>query len=406
MDTSQIPSVTERAAPDAGGLSLSEYQSSAVKADRIPDSALAFPLLGLFGEAGSLLSVVKKKHRDKAAYLGYAPDVIEEFGDVLWYLAVVAARGSVALSDIGNNLYRGYADWQEGGGQDLLFRQIQEFPSSSQRSEPSLQFETTLLDLAADIGSVLSDHQTGKLASNQAALKGALVTVMRTLVKAADEAGVTLEEAAQANLKKIFDRWPTERKYPGLLDDNALAHERLPRDLTIDIVEREVGGKLYVFQQSNGINIGDRLTDNAIEPDDYRFHDVFHYAYCAVLSWSPVVRAILRVRRKSEPVIDEAEDGARAILIEEGIATWIFGQAKRLDCFAGIQPGELSFDMLKSVRQFVIGYEPEHCPLWLWEEAILQGFEAFRFLKRHRRARLRIDMSLRRLYVGELPGDA
>jgi hypothetical protein len=32
-----------------------------LQADNSPDKTLAFPLLGLFGEAGSLLSVVKKK---------------------------------------------------------------------------------------------------------------------------------------------------------------------------------------------------------------------------------------------------------------------------------------------------------------------------------------------------------
>ncbi len=71
-------------------------------------------------------------------------------------------------------------------------------------------------------------------------------------------------------------------------------------------------------QRSRGVYVGDRLTDNAIEPDDYRFHDVFHYAYVAVLGWSPVIRALLRRKRKSDPKLDDAEDGARAILIEEG----------------------------------------------------------------------------------------
>jgi NTP pyrophosphatase (non-canonical NTP hydrolase) len=388
-------------------LKLDRYQTLALRADKSPDTSLAFPLLGLFGETGSLLSVVKKKQRDKASYLGYAPHVIEELGDVLWYFAVVAARGRVALSDIGHNANRGFSNWEDGGGKDLRFCDLQVRRSTqSKRQEPTPEFEKTLLDLAGDVGTVLSAYQTGRLAGNQAALKGGLVAVLRTLVKAAEEAGVTLEQAAEANLKKIFDRWPTEKIYPEPLDRNALDHEKLPRLLTIDVFEREVGGNIYVFQQCNGINVGDRLTDNALEPDDYRFHDVFHYAYCAVLTWSPVVRALLRLKRKSESIIDEVEDGARAILIEEGIASWIFGQAKQLGFLAGIKPDELSFDILKSVRQFVAGYEPEHCPLWLWEEAILQGFDAFRFLRERRRARLHIDMMKRRLTVEDLPSDA
>src|SRR5262249_38997378 len=143
----------------------------------------------------------------------------------------------------------------------------------------------------------------------------------------------------------------------------------------------------------------------ALEPDDYRFHDVFHYAYAAVLTWSPVTRSLLRLKRKSKPKLDEVEDGARATLIEEGIATSIFGQAKHLQFFDGLKRGDLSFDMLKAIRQFVVGYEAERCPLWLWEDAILQGYDAFRFLRKNRRARLTIDMGQRKLLIGDLPRD-
>ncbi len=125
-----------------------------------------------------------------------------------------------------------------------------------------------------------------------------------------------------------------------------------------------------------------------------------------MLTWSPVTRSLLRLKRKSKPLVDEAQDGARAVLIEEGVATWIFGQAKELNFFAGMKAGDLSFDMLKAIRQFVAGYEPTCCPLWLWEEAILQGYEAFRFLREKRRARLRIDVAQRKLIIGELPRDA
>ena len=123
-----------------------------------------------------------------------------------------------------------------------------------------------------------------------------------------------------------------------------------------------MNGQTYVFQRCNEINIGDRLTDNALVADDYRFHDVFHFAHVAVLGWSPVTRALFRLKRKSAPKIDEAEDGARAALIEEGVTTWIFGQAANLEYFEGLGVGDLPFDLLKHIRQFVLGYEAEHCP--------------------------------------------
>lgn len=232
---------------------------------------------------------------------------------------------------------------------------------------------------------------------------GRLVDVMRRLIQAANESGVTLEGAAVKNLHKIFDRWPRDRTYPPAFDSGKDVEERLPRRMTIDVYERKVRGKKYVFQRSQGVYVGDRLTDNAMTPDDYRFHDVFHYAYVAVMGWSPVIRALLRLKRKSDPKLDEAQDGARAILIEEGVTTWVFSQAQQLRLFEGIKRGGLPLDMLKHVRQFVAGYEAEECPLWVWEEAILQGYAAFRLLKKHRRGRIQIDFNKRRLSVKSLP---
>jgi NTP pyrophosphatase (non-canonical NTP hydrolase) len=378
-----------------GGFSLltvESYATQALTTDQRSDAgSLVFPLLGLFGETGSLLSEVKKKQRDKASYIGYAGNVVEELGDVLWYLTVLAKRGGLALSDIADIVSRSCTDLQKVGGGATTFASLQ--PAiMSHVATPTPAFENTLLKLAGEVGLLVIDQQAGRLNDNQSALMGRLVAIMRTLVQAANDAGVTLEAAAVKNLSKIFDRWPRERHYPDPLDAKAIPEEQLPRDLHIEIFEREVRGQTYVFQRCNGINIGDRLTDNAMTADDYRFHDVFHYAYVAVLGWSPVVRSLLRLKRKNDPKIDEAEDGARATLIEEGVATWIFGQALELDFFAGTKPGELPFDLLKHVRQFVKGYESENCPLWLWEEAILEGYAAFRFLRQHRCGRVHIDM--------------
>ena len=384
-------------------LSIQDYVSQALTTDQRSDSgSLTFPLLGLFGETGSLLSEVKKKQRDRASYLGYAGAVVEELGDVLWYLTAVAARGGLSLGDIAGNLNRGYADWQRAPDDLLSFASLQ--PAiMTRRSEPTLAFEKTLLQLAGEVGLLMTDHEAGRLTNNQAALAGRLVAIMRTVIQAANEAGVTLEAAAVKNLSKIFDRWPRERIYPAPLDESAEAEEQLPRDLYVDVFERKVRGQTYVFQRCNGLNIGDRLTDNAMTADDYRFHDVFHYAYVAVLTWSPVIRSLFRLKRKSDPKIDEAQDGARATLIEEGVATWIFGQAVALNFIADVRVGELPFDMLKHVRQFVAGSEAEQIPVWLWEEAILQGYAAFRFLREHRRGRLHIDTNNRRLTIETLP---
>ncbi|HTV26265.1 MAG TPA: nucleoside triphosphate pyrophosphohydrolase family protein [Xanthobacteraceae bacterium] len=380
-------------------LTVADYASRALTTDQRSDQgSLSFPLLGLFGEIGSLLSEVKKKQRDRTSYVGYAGAVVEELGDVLWYLNTVAARGGLQLESI--MATAGAASRPIDPQEPLTLSALQ--PAIMHRSaEPTSEFERTLLRLAGEVGLLVADHEAGRLIGSTI-LADRLATIAHSLIKAANEAGVTLEASAIKNLAKIFDRWPRERIYPDPLDSGAEPEEQLPRTLHVEIFERDVSGITYVFQRCNGINIGDRLTDNAMRDDDYRFHDVFHFAYLAVLTWSPVVRTLFRLKRKSAPRIDEAEDGARAILIEEGITTWIFGQAVNLNFFAELQRGDLPFDLLKHVRQFVAGYEAEKCPLWLWEEAVLQGYAAFRFLRQHRRGRLLVDMNNHRLSIEAL----
>ena len=210
-----------------------------------------------------------------------------------------------------------------------------------------------------------------------------------------------MNACAYGNLDKIFDRWPAEKKYPKHFDEQFDLDEQLPRLIEMEIFEKEVGGKIYVFQRCNGIKIGDRLTDNKIEEDDYRFHDVFHLAYAAILGWSPVTRSLFRVKRKSSPKIDESEDGARAALIEEGVATWIFNHAERLNYFENMQ--RLDYGLLKAIRELVRGYEAEHCPLWLWEEAILESYKVFRALRCYRRGVVVANLNERTLIFKEMP---
>ena len=382
-------------------LTVGDYARRAATTDQRKGArALGFSMLGLFGEVGSLLSEAKKKQRDAASYLGYADAVAEELGDVLWYLSAIARRSRLSLADIAAAA-AGDGTWSPGTNDALTFHALQPKHMPIAKA-PTVAFEDTLLALAGEVGTLVNDFRPG-VGGKAADRRTSLVAVMRRLIQAANEAGVTLEGAAVKNLHKTHDRWPQTRTFPTPFDTEMDPEEQLPRRMTIDIYERTVGKQKFVYQRSNGAFVGDRLTDNAAEPDDYRFHDVFHYAYVAVLGWSPVIRSLLRLKRKSAPKTDEVEDGARATLIEEGVTTWLFGQAQQLKFFADVKRGGLPLDMLKHVRQFVEGYEAHACPLWLWEEAILQGYAAFRYLQEHRRGRVTIDFPNRRLRIKELP---
>src|SRR5882672_8725354 len=107
-------------------LSLQTYQSEARKTDRTRNTKeLEFLLLGLFGEIGTLMDEVKKKQRDTSSYVGYEQSVVEELGDVLWYLSNIADRAGLSLSAIARHaIGQASPSFDESGG-DLPFSNIQ-----------------------------------------------------------------------------------------------------------------------------------------------------------------------------------------------------------------------------------------------------------------------------------------
>ncbi len=353
-------------------------------------------MLGFFGEAGSLLSAVKKRTRDDIPADQYYAAVEEEVGDFLWYLSLVASVAGVSLSLIVQNAAKAPARRQAG----IRFSDVEQ--QFTRKSRPPIdRLIAQLIALSGDVGKFTDWHAHNRGAKIPEIVAGHLTSIMRGLMRACAAAGITLQDASATNLYKIHDRWPRSRdQYPDLPDAiHEDATERLPRKLDIKIEQRRKRRKPYVFQTSNDINIGDPLTDNISDPDFYRFHDVFHYAYAAKLGWSPVTRALFKLKRKSDPDLDENQDGARAILIEEGLSTMIFNYAKMLRFFEGVEPGDLSFELLKSVREFVQGYEVDAAPLWLWEEAILDGYECFRFLRANKAGVVSINLEQRSISI-------
>ncbi len=376
-------------------ISMNDFQRQTLLTDQNTlkgMDGLRFPLLGLYGEVGSLLSALKKKQRDQASYVGYQQNILEELGDVLWYFANIAARVNLDLSVLAQRMSRDSKHSETELHKLGTFGEIQPLSPPSERSN-SLAFEQRLIELAGKVGRLLDDVAVGRTEQNRDALAEHLVEILRALIHAADDAGIDLDNAARRNIEKTLSRWPTDRTFPALFDEEDDPEEQLPRYIEMNILERVSSGKVYVRQQCNGINIGDPLTDNKAEEDDYRFHDVFHLAHAAILGWSPVVRALFKVKRKSRPKTDENEDGARALLVEEGISTWIFSHATRLDYFKSID--RLDYPLLKAIHEQVAGYEVERCALWLWEKAILDGYAVFRSLRVQRRGLVIADLRAR-----------
>ena len=113
------------------------------------------------------------------------------------------------------------------------------------------------------------------------------------------------------------------------------------------------------------------------------------------------LRALFKLKRKGVPGKDDAEDGARAIAMEEGISTLIFQRSLQLKFFEGIK--SLDYSLLKLIPDLVQGYEVSECPPWQWELAILEGFKIFRQLRKHRGGVISVDLDKRSIRYTQLP---
>jgi NTP pyrophosphatase (non-canonical NTP hydrolase) len=362
---------------------IAEYDRLTRETDRFKPEEVAPILLGLFGEVGGVMAAAKKLRREGTAFVGYRRAVEEEFGDALWYFAALCRRVGIPLAAL-------LAD-ASSQGEDLRAVAAADVPAGavSQVSSPAASgvFDGVLLRLGSAVSDLLG--LTGDATDAAPRMTAFADAYLRSL----NAAGISFAEVASANVRKVRGRFlpPVVSELPNF-DADFGDDERLPMEFEISIRQRS-GGRSVL--EMNGVVIGDPLTDNIADRDGYRFHDVFHFAYAAVLHWSPTFRTLLKRKRKSDPYVDETQDSGRAIVVEEGLSAFVFSHAKTLAFFDG--QTSISFDLLKTVRQFVEGYEVDACPLKLWEDAILQGYDVFRRVRAEEGGTVRGDRARRKL---------
>ncbi|MCL6216919.1 nucleotide pyrophosphohydrolase [Zunongwangia pacifica] len=162
-------------------------------------------------------------------------------------------------------------------------------------------------------------------------------------------------------------------------DEDNIPSEQLPRTFQMSFKEVGVGQKNEVIVVLNNTKrIGDIINDNSYENDFYRYHDIFHYSFAALLGWSPCTRAMMRRKRKSNPQVDEIEDGARAKITEEAISMIVYNEAKGKNFFKN--KNKVSKTTLKIIKGMTENFEVRVRTAKEWENAILKAYKAFRFL--------------------------
>lgn len=205
--------------------------------------------------------------------------------------------------------------------------------------------------------------------------------------------GIPLEEVARANAEKAESLYLKGGVH--VFDASFPSDERLPRRFTVNFYEKPLERSLYVKVSVNDVVVGDALTDNSHEDDGYRYHDVFHLAYAAVLGWSPVCRSLLKCKRKSHEKTDEVEDGARAAIIEEAISILVFNQAEERGWYG--DRSSIDIGLLKTIRRMAAGLEVRACTAKQWQEAICQGYAVFKELKKNGGGDVVVDLDKQRL---------
>lgn len=252
-----------------------------------------------------------------------------------------------------------------------------------------------LLGLAGETGSLLSEYKKWlregdayKPFSDQVSEE--IGDILWYLANLASKLNLDLEEIASENLCKIEERWPkSSQNAPSLFPrlptryDAAFPQtEQLPLQMRVEFIEEIDSSSTRLRLRYNGKFIGDELTDNSHIDDGYRYHDVFHLACGILLGWSPVLRRILNCKRKSVPRIDEVEDGARALVTEEGVSAVVFGHARDYSMFASST--SIDYEILRIVKGMTRPFEVSSRPFADWQEMILSSYRIWRQIIEYR----------------------
>lgn len=267
--------------------------------------------LGLAGEAGSVLTVLKKQIRDGSGFGDFNERLEEELGDVLWYIAAIASHNNLDLEVIANkNLSK---------NQDR-FNEI-------------------------ELGAI-----------------------------------------------ERFDRVYSIK-------------ERFPDTFIINFLEEVQGDFLEVrmLWEKGGRRrkkLGDPLTDNSRVPNNYRYHDVFHLGHIAFLGWSPVIRHLMQLKRKSDLLTLDAEDRGRAQVAEEAITLIVYNYAKGNKMLK--ESDRIDTNLLNTIKQLSIDLEVANVTSFQWEKTILESYKVFHEVLKNRGGRVLVSPKERKLqYLGK-----
>ena len=267
--------------------------------------------LGLAGEAGSVLTTLKKLVRDGNGFGGFKDSLKEELGDVLWYISAIASHNDIKLEDIANF---------------NILKTIDRFQEITLEGVP--RFDSQYLEKFPDT----------------------------FIVK-------FIEEINSNDLIQVRMMWKRE-------------------------------------SELEFTSLGDPLTDNSKFKNNYRYHDVFHLGHIAFLGWSPVMRDLMGLKRKSDESVFECEDKGRTQVAEEAITLFIYNYAKSNKMLKNSD--RIDTDIINTVKQLVTDLEVSIVRGYQWEVTIIESYKVFHQLIENNGGVIKVSPKERTLtYLGK-----
>ncbi|GAB5456545.1 MAG: nucleoside triphosphate pyrophosphohydrolase family protein [Henriciella sp.] len=397
-------------------------------------------IYGLASEIGSVVSAIKKENLNEGGAL-CSPiakmELREELGDAIWYAFALARiveeedGNNILLNDveklreeIGRNDARG-ARIRKVLTQpevDAFFAEAASFENNKNRTLSDYQrlaYRTartqgdTLLTVCAAVLTQLGaqlmrvllpeiEHELNTQLKDRK-ISSLLRQIAWHLCAIASLYDLEMDDVAAANVEKAGARQRRDDRRTPFHDEKFPAHEQLPRYFEIEF--RPVSNDVTQMYW-NGEELGDPLKDQYSISDGYRFHDVMHLANAACLGWSPVLRELMDIKRRSCPATKDEQDGGRSAVVEELVLKYIHWEGSRRanllhehlppDQRPVFQPNEgIPFSVVKTARDYTIGHEVYANKYWEWEEAIAEGYRVFQQLRDHKQGRVIVDLNNR-----------
>lgn len=172
--------------------------------------------------------------------------------------------------------------------------------------------------------------------------------------------------------------------YPPLLDVNYPYREQLPRKAIISFekVDDETIAVYFIKPDKQKEMLGNTLRDTTYQKDGWgRYHDGGHICL-SLLGWCLHLRTFLKIKRKSNPIIDEVEDGAQANIADEGVVFALINKVRR-DNLEILNIEDVPNELVEYAKLQFFGKELQNTTDYEWKQVFYAMYQVMNTLRKN-----------------------